>query len=191
MNTRFALVLAALGVSLPMGRAAAQQFARTLRRGQDVRVTAPTAGLDRSGVVYLGVRGDSVLFARFERREFSGDRWTDTIPVTLPLAALTRLEAHNRVTWQILVGLVAGTAAGWALLSHPVTNACSGSERIFPSADCYMGIMLVPACGALTGAIVEALFPEAGWTSLPLGSVRVGIVPQTGSRLGLGASLAF
>ena len=189
MNTRFALVLAAVGVSLPMGRAAAQQFTRNLRRGQDVRVTAPSAGLDRKGVVYLGARGDSVLFARTERREFSGDRWTDTIPVTLPLAAVTRLEVHERYSWPGLVGGLAGTAVGAALLSHAVSRACSGG--LAPTGECYLSIMAIPTCGFVLGLLAEALFPEAAWTQVPLGSVRVGVVPQMGSRLGLGASFSF
>ena len=157
-----------------------------LRPWQRVRVTAPAAGLDRKREFFFAVRGDSVVFVRVESRgQFAGYRMADTIPWSVPFDAVTRLEVPT-ISWSRAVGGIGGYAVGWVIVRR---LKCEGLDRMF---ECLAQGMFIPVFfGAFGAAIGEVMVPDAGWRQVPLSSLRVGLAPLPGGRLGFGASVGF
>ena len=170
------LALLLAGCAHALGRAAAP-----VRPWETVRVTAPEAGLDRKKGDFLEVRADSLVLVRVRPFEYQGIRMTDTIPWTVPLAAVTRLERRRRMVIGEFVGMVGGFAAGYQLAARVECG------EIDPS--CLykgMGVMLLASgAGVLLGHGFQAIvWPESLWEEVPLGDLRQVIAGRRGAGVG-------
>ena len=177
-------------VSLLAACAAATSSPRSrVQPWQTVRVTAPSAGLDRKKEQFLAIGDDSLLLVRFEPRgEFQGYRMEDTIPWAIPLAAVSRLEVRRGFTPGGAIGAVAGFGVGLSLAARV---ECGEIDPM-----CFykgMGVALVSTwVGALVGTGLEAVVaPGLQWEQVPLGGLRIGATPLPGGRLGLGTGFRF
>lgn len=148
-----------------------------LRPGLRVRVTSP----DVTPPVVTGVIGavstDSlVLLRRIGAR--------DTLRMSVPMAAITKLEVsqgrHSR--WQ--TGLVIGAAAG--ALTGAVIGAASGEDLLFTStANAFIGAVVFTPIGGTIGLVAGALTKHEDWEAVPLGRPMVALRPGPGGRLNL------
>jgi len=200
MNTLRALVVAALGLSLPVAPLVAQRPDPRLRPWERVRVTAPAVGLDRSREDFLPVRGDSVVFASVETRVFESYRKTDTIPLTVPLDDVTRLEARrsNRMLLGLVSALAAfvGSRAGYSrgqereVCSEPpapdVIGLCSRdqSEKVSYGLISFAG-------GAVLGSALGYLVSPGQWEPVDLERLRPVVAALSDRGVGLGAPVSF
>jgi len=156
-----------------------------LRPWQSVRVTAPTAGLDRTRASFFAVRGDSIVFARVASRgQFAGYQLADTILSAVSLGAVTRLEVPT-LSWSGALGGIGGMAVGLVIVRH---MTC-GLDKL---SECLSEAIIIPALSGAAGALIGTLLvPGASWEQVPPSSLRVGLGPLPGGRLGLGASVSF
>jgi len=194
MSTRFALAVAALGLSLPVSLLSGQQPAPDLRPWQKVRVTAPAAAFERSLQVLRAVRGDSMVFVRVTKRPVSVGVWVaDTLEFSLPRDAVTRLEVRRSI-WGggEILGLLAGAAIGVAVgggrcPSHGTLATLDRDLR-----DCLLILPASALVGGLVGFIVgHGIARTPAWEDLPLSRLRLDLAPPRAGRLGLGAAFSF
>lgn len=119
------------------------------------------------------------MLVRVESRgQFAGYRMADTIPWTVPLDAVTRLEVRTRISWSGLVGSLGGLTAGWVIVRQ---LDCGGLDRM---GECFAQGLFIPlGCGAVGGLLGEALVPGAQWEQVPVSSLRSGLAPLTAGHL--------
>jgi hypothetical protein len=162
---------------------AAQQGPLTL--GQWVRVVSATDSIVHEGHLILVV-ADTVVLARGQSQEYAA------------VGGNSSLEVGRRTRSHVLKGALLGTGIGMALgaltwawrgiLSCPYFDACTSS--LGQTGRVVVGGLLGLGAGALIGAHVYTMV----WDPVPedqLGRLRTSMVPRLGSRMGLGASLAF
>jgi hypothetical protein len=104
-----------------------------------------------------------------------------------------------------LAGAVAGVVEGLATRPRCTSSKGSGGSWLifsFPDLHCVWPVLgsvgwvfltgtVGGFAGALTGGALGSFVHADAWRSLPLDSLRAGIIPLPGGRLGIGASLAF
>jgi len=198
------LPLAALAVGGPLP---AQQLPK-LEPGQQVRVTAPAAGLANEHVALMSVTRDTIVIGQTRLRSEADSWWIDTVRTALPVAGLTSLEIFRgqRTSNGLAtglgagIGLLAGAAVGVALAQDiSGDDECGGmAPRLFCLTARDKKAATVALCGGVGIAIgfiighgIDASKEMELWEKVPLDRLRVDLVPLPGRRVGLGASLAF
>jgi hypothetical protein len=184
MHTRLPLVLATLGLSLPIPLTA--QEPPSLVPWQRVRVTAPAAGLVRNVFAILSVTTDSVILVR----QLSPAR-LDT--VRLPRTALQTLEVSLHRGSYALAGLGVGLAVGGVVAARWATKTANPSTgpTFGPELDNVPGILVIVGVAGLAGAIGGGLIHTEKWSAVPLDRLRLGPPPLTAGRLGFGPAFSF
>jgi hypothetical protein len=183
-------IFAILATVVLLGPLSAQQ-PPSLARGQRVRVTAPSARLDRIVGTVLGVRGREFVLEvqrfRPQRGPFDST-YTATYSVSLDsLRSLEVSRGRHRHFWAgagigaVVGGVVGGIAGGATGGGFACTRGCAAG--IGATSGVVLG-------GLLGGAIGAAIVTER-WANVPLSSDRIGLVVTPARSLGLGASLAF
>jgi hypothetical protein len=150
--------------------------------GQRVRVSAPGYGMLEEVADVTALPTDSITLTANRRS------------ATVPLAAVRQIDVslgrRNGAARGLLKGTLIGVGIG-GILGVLGSVDCSGL-------GCGVGLIVLPPMGAVIGAMIGTIGGAAHsydlWAPIPLdppGQLRVGLVPQPGGRLGLGASLAF
>jgi hypothetical protein len=210
MRTGLALVLAALGSSSPLLLAAQQTL--SLQPGQLLRVTAPSALLDRTVGTVLAARGHEIVFRveRFRPYHERLDTQMDTLYVTVALDSIRSLWVSSGTSSHVagfaILGVVVGGAAGALLYSpspSPPPPRCAGNpfcgmDLGFRRLDVTVNRVLWAGIGSLAGAVIGASIGSQVRTTRwklvegdALDRLRVGLAPLPAGRLGLGASISF
>ena len=151
------------------GPAKAQSLSQ-LSPGTHIRVTAPSAGLDRQSGRLLGISPDAIQVA------FSDGRTLQTVS----RAALVRVEVEDgrsrtRGAWRGAgIGFLSGALFGY--LGYD--SWCSACD------EPYIGAILGAGSGVILGAATGAVVGVARWQSVPL---TVGLRP---SRRDLGVAFS-
>jgi hypothetical protein len=151
-----------------------------------VRVTAPSAGLNQavSTVEALSARDLTLLRERLHQRG-----WVDTLHLTVPLDSLVGVEVsvgqHSQQWAGAGIGAVVGGTAGYFVGRQ---QECHG---IGPCDNTLGGALLGGLVGAVVGGLIGDGIRTDEWLPVDLHRLRVGLVPQSGGRLGLGASVEF
>jgi hypothetical protein len=170
--------------------------------GSRVRVMMPSAGIALETATVIGASGDSiVLMMRAPGRSGSG-AGADSVRRALPLAGIGSLEVsrglHENRAGGAIVGALVGFGAGWALGGSLPWRACQEAGQ---SQQCdnlptrrlaYGGLGLL--IGGAAGALIGSSIKSEGWERVPLDHlerVHIGLIPQPGGGLGVGASLTF
>ena len=190
MKKRLACCLAGLALLLSSAPLSSQQVLPQLRPGQRVRLTVPSAGMDREIATVQGLSGDSLVLER---------RWAgQPLRTAVVLDSVQGLEVSrgkrglDRPAARIggLLGLSSGVAVGvWQF-------RCGGDQW------CRLGKTFALAgeaiVGTFGGVVIGSLLAGAAdterWERVPpdaLGRLRVGLAPLPAGRLGLGASVSF
>lgn len=186
MQIRLALVVVALGVSLPTLLTAQEPL--RLQPGQRVRVTAPSAGLDHTVGTVVEVRGRDIVL-----RPDSLAPGADTVTsVTLYLVSDLEVSlGRHRHFW---AGVGFGAAAGAFFLGVEGLTIREPFRSLLglpnPVAAAGIGAALGLVVGGVIGGQVGSNATE-GWAEVPLGGHRLGLIVTPAGRVGLGASVSF
>jgi len=189
--------LAVLAIAAAWCSALRAQRAPSLTPGQQVRVTAPAAGLTSVTATLLATTPESIVVGRVQARSEAGSWRVDTTRIAVPLRAITGLEALGWRKHIIEGALIGGAGLGlmtFLFFKAAETSHCDDYFCVAPgrATDYALGAGLIGAgLGALIGGFA---WRSEKWQSVPLerlGDARVGLIPQAGGRLGLGVALAF
>ena len=169
----------------------------SLAPGGRVRVTAPSAGLNRTVGTLSAVRGREIVFEveryRPQRSRLESPR-ADTTVYSVSLDSLASLELsrgfHRHGTAGVIVGAVFLGAAGAGGLGKGWLYTCDGGFA--PGCDFAQAIGTAGGlvAGALIGWGVGSLVRTEMWEPVDLHQLHVLVAPR-GGRLGLGLSLSF
>lgn len=159
----------------------------SLAPGQRVRVTAPSAGLDRTVGTVWAVRGREIVLEPDSPRPAwsrSGYR-ADSLDVAVWLDSVRSLEVsvgrHGHFWAGAGIGAaIAGTGFGFLAGSGGI-----GTPDVNPA------VVAGAVLGGVVGGIFGASVVTDDWANVPLSGARIGVIVAPGRRLGLGASLAL
>ncbi len=141
--------------------------------GDRVRVTAPDVGINKHTGQLKAMGADTLT--------------VDTLRVAV--ASVTRLEVQRgRKSWGAGKGALVGLGAAVPFLVVAVAIPdCGSNAGCFDDWFAMGAVILFPAIGAITGALVKT----DRWEELPLDQLRVSFVPQRDGRFAFGLSVAF
>ena len=147
-----------------------------LQRGQRVRVTAPTLGINKLPAVLQSLSGDTLVVH------------ADTT-VVCALSETTRLDVYagrkSRLWLGAGIGLLAGATAG------AITWTSIGDCGFIEDTECRVyGALLFGGIGAVAGGVTGLLIKTDRWKEVPLDRVRVSVAPRP-NGIGIGARIAF
>ena len=166
-------------VAVSLNTAVAQDGPSTLEPGARVRITVPDLGIDKQQATFQALRGDTLVV-------------TADAVMYYPVASVTRLDVsrgRKGISWVggavgFVVGAAAGAGVAYLAFKDDYGSPCSTS-------DGATGCGVVVTGFALGGAVAGALLMRGErWEEVPLGQVRVSIVPHDGGLV-LGVSVAF
>jgi hypothetical protein len=174
------IVLAFLALQ-PAARAEdATGLSSTVVAGAKVRVAAPSAFKGRVTGIVIDVGEDSLLLLAGEQR------------VTVPREAVTHLEVSIGKRRRALKGMLIGAGIGAFLLPW---GDCYDQSTGTTMSDCHpwtaQNVLQGAGLGALWGAGIGALVKSDRWSSVPLGRVRVSVLPARGRGIGASVSVGF
>jgi len=188
MNTRLALVLAGLGLLLPISLTAQQPL--PLTPGQRVRVVIPGPG----GRPARHVTGNLLRQGADTLVLVTGGGLVRPETLAVALAPDRRLEvvAGTRSRWRegagvgCALGLVAGAAIGAGQRRSP------GPWNVGPDIDPQILLAgIAGGAGCLVGWAVGSSIRTETWAPLEKAGVRLGLAPLPAGRLALGAAISF
>ena len=107
----------------------------------------------------------------------------------LPIDVITRLEVIRGRKGRTAEGAIIGAGFMGSLMSLAAISACG-------QLSCSAGAVVrkvgfAAAIGAGIGALIGSAFTGDRWEEVPLGQLRVSVVPQRDGRFGLGLSVRF
>jgi hypothetical protein len=150
-----------------------------LQSGQRVRITAPVLGLDKHVATVVGLRGDTLVVANANTMRF-------------PVSSLEQLEMHagrRSHPWRGAgIGFLSGV--GVAFVTWHIADLGCYEGASTTNCALVLGGGIGGAIGALAGAVVGAMIRTDRWEAVPLGGLRVSVVPQR-DGFGIGARIAF
>jgi hypothetical protein len=155
-----------------------------LKPGQRVLVTAPSAGLTGAIATVEALSVHDITL----RRERLGHGGTDTLQM-VPLDSVRYLQVsrrHGHAGIGALIGFAVGAIGGVIEVARENAQARTNFLKFSPIVGALFGLP-----GAGIGAIVGALVRTEEWVPVDLHRLRLGLVPQSGGRLGIGALLAL
>jgi hypothetical protein len=160
----------------------------SLAPGQRVRITAPSAGLNRTAGTVWAVRGRQIILEPDSPRPAWGRSGfqADSLDVAVSLDSVRALEVSVGRHGHAGVGAVIGAAivgTGFGISA----GSCTGFLCPSPGAVAAVGGFL----GGLIGGLVGSGIVTDDWSNVPLGGARIGLIAPRGRRLGLGASLVL
>jgi len=157
-----------------------------VRPGQRVRVTAPSAGLHQAVSTVEALSASELTLLR-ERLHERG--WVDTLHVRVALDSVRRVEVstgqHSHEWTGAGVGAVVGGTVGYMIGQRRKCSCCG------PCYSAEGGALLGGVVGAVVGGLIGDGIRTDEWLPVDLHRLRIGLLPQSGGRLGLGASLGF
>jgi len=86
-----------------------------------------------------------------------------------------------------LIGFVSGTTAGLVTALVFCRNGCGEFNTFIPVALGGAGAVVGTGVGALIGSQIRT----ERWESVPVGALRIGLIPQRSRRLGVGIQFAW
>jgi len=183
-------VLLALAAAVPM----LAQEGRTpmLQPGQRVRVTIPSAGMDRYYATLEATSADTLVLS------YPGPQG-DTIRSRVPLESVRSVEVYlgrrsylgpGTVPALVFVGAAVGALIG-SRSGGTNVGIQPGLGEVGGAIGLLEGALYGAGCGLLTGLIARTVLSSEHWINVPLDRVRPTLRPLPSGRLGLGASLAF
>jgi hypothetical protein len=179
MKTRLALVVAALGISLPLSPLAAQAHSALLTPGQRVRVYLPASEDFVRTATLVALTGDSIVVERIPSRAAGGQAGSAAGRTALPLGAVGRLEASRGLHRHPIGGFYLGAALG--AMAALLVGGCHGETA--GNWHCpQFAYTFFPAVAL--GTVAGFLIRVERWEEVPLDEVRQ-------LRVGLGAALSF
>jgi hypothetical protein len=188
-------MLAVLAIAVGARVLGAQQ-APALSPGQLVRLTAPE--LSGEPATLLAATPDTILVARITSVNVAGSWRLDTTRFAVPRRDITRFEIQRSRT-HVLEGTLIG-GLGMAAMTFVAVKASEsdncGMFDYFCIEPGHAGqyALSAGAVGLAIGAFAGLLWRSDEWQPLPLhdlSTVKVGLVPQQGGRLGVGLTLSF
>lgn len=173
--------LPAILLVAPICAATAQERTPLLEPGQRVRVTAVDSGVrNRVGTLRV-LKPDSIVLED---------------GLMLPVASVTKLEVSRGQQSHAVQGAVIAGGIGVIIGSLGGAKNCAESSGWTddPVGDCLTVSILAATAlgggGAVIGAVVGSLIKTDRWEEVPLGQLRVSVVPQR-RGFGIGARVTF
>ena len=166
--------------------------APTLQVGQRVRVTIPSAGMDRYYATLEATSADTLVLS------YPGPQG-DTIRSRVPLESVRSVEVYlgrrsylgpGTVPALVFVGAAVGALIG-SRSGGTNVGIQPGLGEVGGAIGLLEGALYGAGCGLLTGLIARTVLSSEHWINVPLDRVRPTLRPLPSGRLGLGASLAF
>jgi hypothetical protein len=181
---RVALVFAGIFL-LTFGVCEAQKGWTSDLTGRTVRVTAPSLF-------------PKVLEGR--AAALSGDtlRLEDCRPnldlQIIPVSTITRVQVQDGRKGHTLEGVLIGTGVGLAIWGVAELSDDSDEGEFLHGLDENLSkafLVIFTAGGAVTGGIVGTLIRSDRWRDVPVGDMKVSLVPVAGRRVGLSLAIRF
>jgi len=152
---------------------------QSLQRGQRVRITAPTLGLNRHIAIFRTLDADTLVV-------------DNDNTVRYPLSSLARLETsigRRSHPWRgAWIGLLSGVGLGFLVWQVGDLGCYEGASTT--NCAVVLGGGLGGAIGAVSGVIVGSFIKTDRWATVPLDHLRVSLRPQQDS-FAVGARIGF